>query len=422
MSRFISKSNIVGDLKRWSTNLDEQDLYEKEVTSKAWFKIINRLRTNTTGPKFIINQPFTPIELIKEITNELNIRPNSRIGVFFTIEWAKYLKDIGHKNVVLITEIFDSAMDKCCKHLDIEYKLVHEVQGMFDFIVGNPPYQDGKNKTLYQQFVKKAFELSDIVSMITPSGWVSFSGKGKTFFELIKANGITHYKFLGTTAFKTAQIITVYFICNKKKIGNQIVINGTKKQIDNLEYLPSGDTTISTVIEKVKSIGLDNPLIAKIGTLYRKDAIKVESNIGVKCIASAGRKNSDYDWDFVSSSHVHDGSIKGLGIHKVIFSGLTSIGKLGPVKYAGPEFGCGAQCLFVEVKNKKEAINLIEYLESKIFRACLLEMKSSVCSTSRRMLRIFPRLDTSDHWSDKELYEYFKLTPDEISYIESIIK
>lgn len=290
----------------------------------------------------------------------------------------------------------------------------------FDVIVGNPPYQDGKDKTLYQKFVLKAFSTSDIVAMITPSGWVSFSGKCKSFFDAVISKKITHYKFMGTEAFPGAQIMTVWFICNSNKKDNLITINGVRQELKEIKFLPAGSTTIASIIEKVKEKGDLRPLVAKIGSLYRKDTVLDPA--GVKCIASAGRKDSDFDWNYVSAEHKKNGSVVGFGIHKVVFSGFTSVGKLGPAKYADPTFGCGAQCLYVEVDDKQQAERLINFFESSIFKVCLAEMKSSVCSTSRRMLKTFPLIDLSRTWTDAELYAHFGLTQEEIDYIEAIVK
>ena len=369
--------------------------------------------------RFLVAQPFTPIKLISAITSQLDIQSEYSIGVLYTIEWAIYLKTQGVTNITLMTENEDPVLKKHCSLHGFEYIMLaraKELNMKFDAVVGNPPYQLGKDKTFYQKFISQAFELAPVVAMITPSGWVSFSGKGKSFFNKVVNAGITHYKFLGNSAFKGVQILTVYFICNRNKSGNNVVVNDQTVNMPVITHLPSGSTGITAIIKKVKLLGDQNPLVAKIGSLYRKDAI--DDVNGIRCIFSSGRQDKDYDWKYVSAGHATNGKVVGLGLHKVIFSGFTSIGKLGPTKYAPPKYGCAAQCLYVIVNNKQEAEHLIKYLNSKLFRVCLMEMKSSVCSTSRRMLTTYPMLDLTKEWSDADLYKHFNLTQDEIDYVE----
>lgn len=293
------------------------------------------------------------------------------------------------------------------------------MQKKFDVIVGNPPYQDSRNKLFYQDFVIKSFNLGTTVAMITPSGWVSHSGKNNIFYSKVLENGLICYRFLGDKVFD-AQIITVYFICERNTKKDNVLVNGQLVRRSDLDILPSNDIKIVSILNKVSEKAKLSPLVFGIGNLYRKDTV-LDKN-GIKCIASAGKKNDDYDWNTVSKKHLINGDVLGYGSHKVIFSGFTSIGKLGAIKYAGPDYACGAQCIFTEVKNQNEAENLIQFLESKIVKACIKELKSAVCSNSRNMLKLIPKIDLTRNWTDQELYAYFGLTQDEIDYIENAVK
>ena len=53
----------------------------------------------------------------------------------------------------------------------------------FDFIIGNPPYQDeaiGDNKTfappIYHKFLENAYAISDVVEMIHPARFLLWVG------------------------------------------------------------------------------------------------------------------------------------------------------------------------------------------------------------------------------------------------------
>ncbi len=383
-------------------------------------KMVSQVR-ETYADKFMHQQPTTPIKLIKDITDQIPFDGNASVLVMFTIEWALYLKHVGYKDVTVAAQGTD-AIAKFCQYFGFKYINLDEKNNKmkFDVVVGNPPYQNGKDKQFYQQFVIKAFEIAPIVAMVTPSGWVSASGKNKKFFNTVIGNRLTSYKFLGDTAFD-AQIITVYFICNRLTPHNSAVVNGCEvSDVNVLSFLPAGGINESKLVQKIQSSGVNGPIIAKIGTLYRKDTVFDE--LGIKCIASAGREGGDYDWNYVSNIHLTNGQIKGHGLHKVVFSGFTSIGKLGAVKYAGPDYACGAQCLFIEVPSEQCANNLIAYLNSKIFKFCIKVLKSAVCSNSRNMLKSLPAIDFTRAWTDSELYAHFNLTQDEIDLIESTVK
>ena len=382
-------------------------------------RAIQQMRENG---RFAVDQPFTPDNLVQEITAQISANTASAVLVLFTIEWALYLKELGYTNITVGAD--DPIIENICKKRGLRYIGINDLENnknmKFDVVVGNPPYQNGKDKQFYQQFVIKAFEIAPIVAMVTPSGWVSASGKNKKFFNTVIGNRLTSYKFLGDTAFD-AQIITVYFICNRLTPHNSAVVNGCEvSDVNVLSFLPAGGINESKLVQKIQSSGVNGPIIAKIGTLYRKDTVFDE--LGIKCIASAGREGGDYDWNYVSNIHLTNGQIKGHGLHKVVFSGFTSIGKLGAVKYAGPDYACGAQCLFIEVPSEQCANNLIAYLNSKIFKFCIKVLKSAVCSNSRNMLKSLPAIDFTRAWTDAELYAHFNLTQDEIDLIESTVK
>ena len=56
-----------------------------------------------------------------------------------------------------------------------------------DYVVGNPPYQNGKHKTFYMGFIKKSFDqLSDggSVVFICPFNWIeNQSGNSSSLFK-----------------------------------------------------------------------------------------------------------------------------------------------------------------------------------------------------------------------------------------------
>ena len=109
----------------------------------------------------------------------------------------------------------------------------------FDLVVGNPPFQKSNNEakrwTLWDQFVKKSFELSDNVAMVTPQ---SITSPGpfsliKDRAEIINIDVSKHFN-VGSTF--------CYFIgSNHKKPGLTRLITGDKEftaDVSTLPFLP----------------------------------------------------------------------------------------------------------------------------------------------------------------------------------------
>lgn len=68
-----------------------------------------------------------------------------------------------------------------------------------------------------------------------------------------------------------------------------------------------------------------------------------------------------------------------------------------------------------------EARNCLEYLSSRFARFLLLQAVSSI-NISKDKFRFVPLQDFLKPWTDEELYAKYKLSQEEIDFIESMIK
>ena len=64
---------------------------------------------------------------------------------------------------------------------------------------------------------------------------------------------------------------------------------------------------------------------------------------------------------------------------------------------------------------------MITYLETKFMRFLLLQALTSINITKEKFCFV-PLQDFSKPWTDAELYKKYKLTQDEINFIESMIR
>ena len=68
-----------------------------------------------------------------------------------------------------------------------------------------------------------------------------------------------------------------------------------------------------------------------------------------------------------------------------------------------------------------EANNADKYLRTKFFRA-LISIRKQDQGASKAVYHFVPIQDFSKSWTDKELYEKYGITDDEIAFIDSMIR
>ena len=72
-------------------------------------------------------------------------------------------------------------------------------------------------------------------------------------------------------------------------------------------------------------------------------------------------------------------------------------------------------------KTKQEAENLCRYVKTRFFRSLVMMIKNSQHAL-KKVYSLVPMQDFSKPWTDAELYKKYKLTKEEIDFIESMIK
>lgn len=277
----------------------------------------------------------------------------------------------------------------------------------FDVVVGNPPYQNDTNSSFYKKFVDISMKRALIVAMIVPSS--NFS-KSNSF------NNISYYAFKGAI-FPGIKLVVSWFIWEKNYTG-LCTIQGsdTPIHIDNIRITPSADSIIYALANKLAKIG--NGFNLHGGKLLRKDAILDEN--GIYCIWSGGTAKGDFDKCKVNISQCK--LLNGFNQHKVVFSEIYTVDGIGPAKYAGFEYGCANSARFIIVNSVTEAENLISYLNSKLIRAIVPTIKGTSAHNTKSVFKNIPEIDMSKNWTDKDLYQHFGLTQEEIDHIEAIVK
>lgn len=314
----------------------------------------------------------------------------------------------------------------------------------FDVIIGNPPYQlsTGGNSAqatpLYDKFVIQAKKLNPrYLTMIIPGRWYA-GGMGLDEFRIEMLNDKRIRKLVdfpnAGDCFSGIELRggVCYFVWDRDNPGKceyTVVSNGSKntmvRDLDEhsifirwnqaLEIInkiqKKEKSFLSEIVSAVSPFGLATSIRGK--TKKTKDTVTLHSSKGVGYI---DKKEIKTGKDLISK-------------YKVLLSRPISGNLEVPpfkvislLKVLGPEEVCTHTYLVAgNFNNKEDAENLKSYLETKFVRFLLVQSISGI-DISRDKFRFVPMQDFSESWTDEKLYKKYKLTKEEIEFIESMIK
>lgn len=333
----------------------------------------------------------------------------------------------------------------------------------FDVILGNPPYQldtggtggSGRQATpIYQLFVQQAKKLQPrFLTMIIPSRWFS-GGMGLDEF---RQSMLTDNRLRSINDYLSASDVfpgvglkggVCYFLWERDNPGTCRVTTNymnkppstatrplLEKGADIFIRFNEGLSILKKVIavEKGSNESLELPeskkfikLVSSIGafgldTTFRGkekksgNDLKVYRNGGVGYVARSKIEKEQAVFDkwkvFVGAAGPGTGN-KDTYPHRIISTPF--IGEPGSISswtymYIGP------------FDTKTEAENALSYLSCRLTRLLILLHKPSQ-HTTRKVYTFVPTQDYGEPWSDEKLYKKYKLTEDEIAFIESMVR
>ena len=323
----------------------------------------------------------------------------------------------------------------------------------FNAVIGNPPYQEEtgtvtrQSVPLYIYFFDFAKNLNpNYISMITPSRWLCGGMKKLDGFRntMKKDKRIRKlYDYANSEdCFSNISIDggVCYFLWDCNYSGDCLVTNIVNKKVkdtslrnlDELEDLIVRDNKSVSIIRKVKKIGKNfidtivNPLdYFGLPTKFRGNPQYTEGDCIVyssKGIGYTARESISKGQDLISAYKIIIG--KKVSDHALMPNKKDGFFHIftGTMKVLGPNEVCTHSYFTIgPIDNKELAENLLKYLKTKFVRFLVWTTLTSG-DLSRQRFIFVPFLDFNQKWDDTKLYNYFKLTNDEISYIESIIK
>lgn len=315
----------------------------------------------------------------------------------------------------------------------------------FDVIIGNPPYQlsDGGNgasaKPIYHLFVEQAKKLKPrYLTMIIPARWYA-GGKGLDNFRNNMLTDdrlrIIHDFVNASDCFTSVEIKggVCYFLWDRDYHGDCTVFSHSGNKIISTMSRPLLEKNCDTfiryndaiqILHKVQALQektFDTIVSARKPFGFATDFRNYAKNVDMAhCIKLYAQKDIGY----ISRSQVEK-NVEWIDLWKVyipeaIGSGNMETDIVKPV-LGEPQTACTETYVVVSpTTNKAMAENIISYINTKFFHF-LLGLKKITQHTTSKTYSFVPMQDFSQPLTDKILYAKYKLTDDEIDFIESAI-
>lgn len=317
----------------------------------------------------------------------------------------------------------------------------------FDVVIGNPPYQlsDGgygaSAAPIYQRFVEKGLELDPKYAIfITPSRWFA-GGKGldeyrKTMLEDHRLRVLVDYPKL-YEAFPGVKIRggVSYFLWSRDYDGPcsvQTMWDGKPQGEPVDRYLDQFDVLVRSnqavpILEKVQAQGeptLDEQVSSRkpFGLATNYPGRTTKSGMKQPVLLFANQRTAWVDLEMLpSNQHLVD-RWKVFMTRVQGTSAAVETMFLRPPVIGEPGTACTETYVIAGVfDSQSEAESLASYLRSRFVRF-LVSLRKSTQDATKHVYGFVPVQSWDQTWTDKDLYEKYGLSNEEIEYIESIVR
>ena len=341
---------------------------------------------------------------------------------------------------------------------------------LFDFAIGNPPYQeefskDG-NKTyaapVYNKFMDASAEVAKSVELIHPARFLFNAGSTpKAWNEKMLNNvhfKVMHYEEDASKVFTNTDIkggVAITYQDSDKNFEPVIVftkypeLNAILKKVKNDDDFTSMETLVvtRTAYRLMDKMHQEHP--EAIGQLSKGHAYDMSTNIferlpqvfydsipadGNDYIRILGRENNTRVYKYIRADYVNEPI--NLHHYKVIMPKANGTGCFGELismpLIIQPETGTTETFISIgKFDTEYEAENCLKYIFTKFARAMLSILKTTQDLTPEKW-RYVPQqsftVSSDIDWSksiheiDQQLYQKYDLTDEEIQFIETNVK
>lgn len=400
-------------------------------------------------------------------------------GINAAVPFAKKTKDTQltlFDDLELQAEIAESFISPKIKNWRgkkiIEFKQLAKSGGKemkFDFVIGNPPYQDetiGDNKEfappIYHLFLEEAYKIAEKVEMIHPAKFLTNAGATPKRWN-VKMLHDPHLKIL-----HFEQISKKIFANTDIKGGVVITYHDIEKDFGAIEVFTKYselNKIIHNVINHTDFTGLDSIMISSYAyhftdilhnenpnaesMLSNGHKYDLKSNVFERLpqifydekpkdnhsyIQILGRNDKGRIFKYIRRDYIND--VKNLNKYKVYIPSASGTGEFGETisspLVVKPNVGSTETFLSIGCFDTlKEAQNCCKYIKLKFTRSLLGVLKTThhIVPNNWKYVPLQDFTSSSDiDWSksiseiDAQLYKKYKLTKEEIAFIETNVK
>ena len=338
----------------------------------------------------------------------------------------------------------------------------------FDFVIGNPPYQEmSKNKmtrSIYPDFVRSSQAIGQIVSLVMPARWMSGENgpyRETQYFidEMLKGDHLQSFHLypISSDLFPNVDIKggVCFFVWNRAyscdRVNYTITENGAYKKVLTsfriAENVIIRFPELISILEKTKAISTIylNTWVSSRNPFGFISDLFTKNKEGVSRISEEKQQDDDYLVHGLLKNkrvirYIPNSALK-KNIHiahsyKVFLPRANGSGVVGEV-FSTPMIGtpmmiCTETFLQIGVfDNCTEAENLLKYVKTKYFRT-MVGIKKTAVFNYKECFTFVPLQDftaASDiDWSrsvaeiDRQLYAKYGLSAEEVAFIEEKIK
>ena len=340
----------------------------------------------------------------------------------------------------------------------------------FKAIVGNPPYQLNRateNSTtnsafasaIYPTFIDMACKTKpNYVSLITPSRWLTKTGQGLSLEWVDSMLNSNHFVCIhdfanATEVFENVEIKggVNYFLYTDNHNGKCDYYKHEDKIVTLTNDFLNGKG-LGIVIRDAKAHDILDKVISVEGQYYEGDTFanlvspqhffdkngllttswkgyskNYTEKYNIKYYLNKTLEKSGFAWikraDIPKNTQV-------IPLHKIYIPKVGGSGNdpyvLGHPFYGEPNSVCSQTYLVIGYDDKhplsaKECSNIITYIRTCFFRY-LVSIKKKTQDNPSSVFQFVPLQDFSRPWSDKDLFEKYHLSIEEIEYIKANIK
>jgi len=341
------------------------------------------------------------------------------------------------KNIFLIDKynVFTNAAKRKGYYNVITHDFIEWESDMkFDVILGNPPYQNpGKSKgqKLWYKFIFKSFDLLEEgghLAMVTPTSWIRGGvnhGKQGVLKDIFgkKQLLIANFKDITKKYFPKIGVEIGWWVMEKKDIykKTKFILQDNDKNIDlkDIEVMsPIADSRAISILNKFIDDRLQKENIIYYN--FKNQDLSIESSEPSEdkkvkhWVHGCTQKGNDH------YTYLGERFNDKLNFPKILFVIGT---RFWQPHVDEDNVGVIAQGFAIPIKEDWTKENILSVYESKLWKLVFFNFQIQQNGFMKNaIVRKTPAMDLSKEWTDKDIYQYFNLTVEEIQYIEDNVK